>query len=131
MSIYSDLNQQDPLNDVKLTDLEAIYQSIDNIIFTEKGERMFLPEFGTSLAEHIFDPMTRAHASRILYDVVASIREWEPRVLVLRNKSSVQTNPDSHKVVLEIVFVIKGLDRTEYVYQTDLSKNKKGEYFAV
>jgi len=131
MSIYSDLNQQDPLNDVKLIDIESIYQSLDNIIYTEKGERMFLPEFGTDIVEHIFDPMTKVHSSRILYDIIASVSKWEPRVSVVRNKSSINTSPDSHKVDAEIVFTIVGLDKTEYVYQTELSANLKGEYYAV
>ncbi len=131
MALYSDLNQQDPLNDVRLIDIETIYQSIDNIINTEKGERMFLPEFGTNLLDHIFNPMTREHESRILYEVVASVKRWEPRVSVLRNKSYVKSSPDAHEIVLFVVFEIIGLDKNEYVYQTALSKNQKGQYYAV
>ena len=39
MLFYSDLNQSDNLVDAKLYNLESIYQSIHNIISTEKGQR--------------------------------------------------------------------------------------------
>lgn len=128
---YSDINQQDPLVDRKLVDLEAIYQSIDNIIGTEKGERMFLPTFGVDLLQYVYEPLTRATEFAMLTEIAEAIRIWEPRVTVLFQKSYVKSFPDTHDSEVFIVFKIKGQTDEEYVYQTTLNRNQKGQYYAV
>jgi len=131
MAFYSDINQQDPRNDGFLFDIETIYQSLDNVLGTEKGERMFLPEFGTSLMQFLFAPLTPTNEARIMYEVASAISTWEPRVQIIRRESYVKSIPDSHEVELFLVIKIKGLGETKYVFQTNLSRNQQGQYYAI
>ena len=130
-AFYSDVNQQDPLVDEKLFDIESIYQSLDNIIFTQPNQRLFLPEFGVDLMQFLFEPMTDLNAFKLRNEIISAVHKWEPRVEVLRGLSYVQQERDSHEITVFIVFNIIGMTDTEYVYQTQLSKNQKGQYYAV
>ena len=130
MIFYSDLNQQDNLVDSKVYDLEAIYQSIHNIISTEKGQRLFLPEFGVNLWQYLFEPMTDAIVFQVYLEIYEAIEIWEPRVK-LSNKSTYEPNYENHTIDLNIVFTLKGKIAEEYVYQTTLTTNQKENYYAI
>ena len=131
MAIYSDINIQDPLNQTVIFDIESILQSIDMILSTPTGSRMFFPEFGINLEKFIFEPMTRAAEFSMKNEIIQKIRKFEERVEVNRNKSYVKSHYDRHQVDIFIVFEIKGFGGTEYVYQTKLEKNKKGQFYAI
>lgn len=131
MAFYSDINHQDPLNDATVEDLESIYQAIDNILNTQPKDRMFLPEFGTDLNQFLFAPMDQGTKFQIKNEIIKALRRWEPRIDVNRQASYVKGFADSHEIELQVVFSIKGLTETEYVYQSALSKNDKGQYYAV
>lgn len=66
------------------TDLEAIKNSIKNIILTPIGSRPFFPDFGTRVTNLLFelaDPQTE----RILEDeIITGIMRWERRVTNVR-----------------------------------------------
>jgi len=127
---FSDVNQTDPLEQDLLIDLDPIYQSIHNIIYTEKNQRLFLPEFGTDLIQYIFEPMTIEILFAIKNEIIRAIEIWEPRVQINRGKTEVTSYKDTHLVDLFLVFNIIGLDDDEYVFQTRLDKNKLGQYYA-
>ena len=130
MLFYSDLNQQDSLVDKKLYNLESIYQSIDNIINTEKGQRLFLPEFGVDLWQYLFEPMTYEVVNQVYYEVYDALERWEPRIKIL-TESSYVPHYDEHTIDLTIVFSIKGKLDDKYVYQTVLSNTQKEFYYEV
>ena len=129
MIFYSDINQQDNLTDEKLYDLEAIYQSIHNIINTQKGQRLFLPEFGVDLWQFLFDPMSPAIQHQVYMEVYRAIKVWEPRVEIQNSQSSYIGNPETHTIDLNIVFILKGELGEKYVYQTSLSNTQKENYY--
>ena len=128
MIFYSDLNQQDNLRDIKIYDLEAIYQSIDNIINTEKGQRLFLPEFGVDLWQYLFEPMTDVIVFQVYLEIYNALEKWEPRIKLLSDSGFVP-NYDTHTIDLSIVFEIRGRTDTKYVYQTDLTFTQKENYY--
>lgn len=129
MIFYSDLNQQDNLVDSKLYDLESIYQSIHNIIYTSKGERLFLLEFGVDLWRYLFEPMTHAVVLKVYYEVYDALKRWEPRIEVLNAESGYVADYDNHLIELTIVFQIKGDLEEKYVYQTTLTNKQKDKYY--
>jgi len=62
------------------TSIEAIRSNLIHLIMTEKGERWYLPEFGTNLKKYIFeqqDNFTRNDIKRQLND---DISKWIPNL---------------------------------------------------
>ena len=64
-------------------DVEAVKQSVRNILLTRRGEKFFYPDFGGSLTEFLFenfDPIVEAEMNQ---RIVNTLRNYEPRVKVL------------------------------------------------
>ena len=64
-------------------DVEAVKQSVRNILLTRRGEKFFDPDFGGSLTEFLFenfDPIVEAEMNQ---RIVNTLRNYEPRVKVL------------------------------------------------
>ncbi|MCF6766671.1 GPW/gp25 family protein [Thiotrichales bacterium 19S3-7] len=62
----------------KITDIEHVKQSIDDILTTHVGSRVMLREYGSKLFE-LVDQLTLA---KILNETVSAIDQWEYRVEV-------------------------------------------------
>ena len=129
MIFYSDINQQDNLIDEKLYDIEAIYQSIHNIINTQTGQRLFLPEFGVDLWQYLFEPMTFVSVKQVYLEVYNALERWEPRIKISNRESRYVPNYETHTIDLTIVFSIKGKLEEKYVYQTELTTTQKDNYY--
>src|SRR5688500_9509691 len=61
---------------------ENIRESIRIILTTQTGERLMLPEFGTSLPGMLFEPNTVATRKLIQDQIVTALKRWEPRISV-------------------------------------------------
>jgi phage baseplate assembly protein W len=64
-------------------DVEAVKQSVRNILLTRRGEKFFDPDFGGSLTEFLFenfDPIVEAEMNQ---RIINTLRNYEPRVKVL------------------------------------------------
>jgi uncharacterized protein len=80
---YSDINVNYIIDrqssDIKKEyDIEAIKNSIRNILTTRKMERRMLPEFGASLEQILFEPMDDVTAKRIGEVILNELKTWEP-----------------------------------------------------
>ena len=111
VEVYSDVNNINPSKaTTKLYDLNAIYQSIYNILNTSKGEREFLPEFGSSLQDLLFELMDEETSYTVYSWVVSAVSLWEPRVKVRTDLTSVTPDYDNHRYDIKIAFEIVGLE---------------------
>jgi phage baseplate assembly protein W len=63
-----------------VADAEEVEQAIRLIIGTAYGERPMRPDFGCAIHDFVFSEATAATGARIVEEVRASIRRWEPRV---------------------------------------------------
>tara|TARA_B110000977_G_C11070555_1_gene489398 strand:+ start:70 stop:486 length:417 start_codon:yes stop_codon:yes gene_type:complete len=64
-------------------DIEAVKQSVRNILLTRRGEKFFDPDFGGSLTEFLFenfDPIVKAEMEM---RIINTLKNHEPRVRVL------------------------------------------------
>jgi len=108
--IYSDFDgklerQQD--GDITLdTELEAVKNSLQNILTTRKGSRRMLPEFGGTIEEMLFEPMDEITARRIANDILAAIQFWDNRIEILGIDMTV--NYDAQQYEVDMVYRIKG-----------------------
>ena len=107
---YSDFDglmgrQQD--GDVqKDVDLEAIKNSLQNILSTTRGSRRMLPEFGGTIEEILFEPMDEITARRIANDILRQIQVWDNRIEILGIDMTV--NYDYQQYEVDMTYAIKG-----------------------
>lgn len=109
--LYTDINAQVGLirSPVLHYNQDAVIGAILNLFGTELGERVFLPEFGGLLGNYLFDPVDDETAFNLELGLIEAIRRWEPRVSLVRNKTSVVPHPDDGVFVATIALQIDGL----------------------
>ena len=61
---------------------KAIANSIDNIIFTTKGEKVGDPLFGTNIKRLLFSPMDRITEQLLRSDILDAVKMYEPRAII-------------------------------------------------
>jgi len=92
---------------LKKTNVDAVKQSVRNILLTDKGERPFKPNFGGNIRSLLFEnitPHTFITARQQIFDTLAA---HEPRAEVLDVVIGETANP--HEVAISIVFSIINL----------------------
>ena len=68
---------------IALKNENAIARSIKNIVFTSPGEKFFEPDFGSDVAESLFETMDDLTGSFVEDQIRESIDEFEPRVKLI------------------------------------------------
>ena len=114
VKLYKDLNQFTPTSR-PYSELErAVYQALYNILTTRPGELLFDPNFGVELEDELFELNDEQTRSRILSTLTSAIEEYEPRVVLDKNLSQVETDADNYKIKVSIVFSIIGIEDRKY-----------------
>jgi len=109
MSVYSDINQLDPTAQFLLTDVESVYQSINNILKTNFTEKIFVPEFGSELENLLFEPMDDLTALAIYNNIIGAIERWDSRVNLDYGLSSVTPIIKDRTYEVILFFTVTGL----------------------
>lgn len=111
--VWSDLDHrliQDAQGSLKKAiNVQAVMSSVDNILRTSKGERVMLPEFGSSLKDMVFESMNSPLIDMVSQSIKDEIESWDNRVMV--SQIRYMEEPDSNTVIIEIAFVIKGYNK--------------------
>ena len=94
---------------VECHDKEAIKQSIESIIMTQKGERIYNPNFGSFLNVELFKQLTPNNAESVLDRLIALIKKWEKRITILEDKCSMRIDNDNSTLYLNIIYVINAI----------------------
>ena len=107
--IYSDLNLNFTKNpatkDVaKLYDVEAVKRSVRNLILTNRFERPFHPEIGSSVRNILFENITPLNAILLQDRIQEVIENFEPRVVV--NQVIVEDRIDNNEYKVHIIFYV-------------------------
>jgi len=108
-NLYSDFDMSFIANpntgDVsRKTDIDAIKQSIRNLILTMKGERPFQPSLGSNVRHLLFengDPFT---AIELKKEIEFTVDNYEPRVNLL--EVMVSENLDANRFKIQIRFAL-------------------------
>lgn len=93
--VYRDLNRRAGLDGapVLLDDEDAVLNSVICLFGTERGEREFLPEYGSNISGFLFDPIDPATASKIRFGLIIALERWEPRVEIDQSRTLVIPDP--------------------------------------
>jgi phage baseplate assembly protein W len=73
--------------------VDQVKSDLLQLLLTNPGERVMLPNFGTPLREILFEPNDFTSNERVRDMIINSIRTWEPRITV--EQIDVRTGQDS------------------------------------
>lgn len=65
-----------------MTDVELVKEDLVNHIFTRRGERVRMANFGTSIPDLVFEPLTDEVVSRVDSEL-RTVFNYDPRVVVV------------------------------------------------
>jgi len=85
-------------------DVEAIKQSVINILSTNKGERPFLPYFGSNIRSYLFENFDNVSAVLVEDEIRSALANYEPRVRV--TNVEVNARPDNNALRIKLEFDI-------------------------
>ena len=83
-------------------DLEAIRNSIKNIVLTPLGTRPFFPEFGTDVDSLLFENFNFITAVALEQEILTGVSRFEPRISNISVSATPQ--PDEHIYTINITF---------------------------
>ena len=89
-------------------DNAAIKQAIVNLVLTNKGERLFNPDYGSDIRSFLFEPLDYAVAGIIKNNMQLSLAKYEPRIKV----TSIVCKPnfEDNGIDVEMTYEIRGTD---------------------
>lgn len=98
-----------PLNSdlIDLKNIDAINRSIQNLILTNRGERFFNQNLGSSITGLLFESVNRITAKSIETAIIDTFRLYEPRVNII--ELEVTPNDDEYTYNVKIVYEIIGI----------------------
>lgn len=68
--------------DLTETDGDAVKADLMHLLLTNKGERYYLPDFGTNLLRFIFEPNDAITISSIREDISTTVRKYIPNLQI-------------------------------------------------
>ena len=86
---------------------DAIKKSVKNIIFTILGEKPYVPFFGTSINNSLFELSNPLDHIRISDEIKSTLLNYEPRISNI--KVNVSNYPDSNEMNATIQYDITGV----------------------
>ena len=110
--VFKDINlsfKRHPVtNDlVVIKNEDAIKKSVRNIIFTILGEKPYVPLFGTSVNNSLFELSNPLDHIRISYEISSTLLNYEPRINNIQ--VNVSNYPDSNEMNATIQYDIIGM----------------------
>jgi phage baseplate assembly protein W len=107
--IYADLDltflRQPATGDVAMKyDEQAVIRSVRNLLSTNRYERLFQPDIGSSLNNLLFEPVSPLTANLIEDEIVRMIKNYEPRVTI--SQVIVNAQPDSNAFNVSLYVII-------------------------
>ena len=112
--IWSDLHPDLKLTargEVKLvTNVEAVYASLENIFMTMEGERVMLRNFGGNFKKLLYEPLLPdVLRDNYMREMKETIEAWEPRVMLQTLDMTANQDRDTLHVRMELY--IRGYDQ--------------------
>lgn len=95
------------------TDVNAIFNSIRNIILTVQGERRMLPTFASNIAHLLFEPIDEITARMIAENLIEAIKIWENRINI--TGFDIEPMHDDNSYRCRLNFIIATSDDIETV----------------
>lgn len=89
----------------KKLDLQAVKQSVMNIVNTNRGEKPFQPDFGCNLRKFLFEPFSPYVKAAAEDTIRLSLEAFEPRVIL--QDVTVSDDPDNNALRVTVEYTIR------------------------
>jgi len=96
---------KDIINEGEIWDVDVINQSIEMIIGTSYGERIFNLGFGSPIFSELFEGMTSTNSDKLVSGVIEAIETWEDRITILSSEVVLEVKNDN-SYLLSIPYII-------------------------
>ena len=93
---FSTRNYHDSGGDFELYNVALVEEDLLNHIFTVKGERVMMPEFGTRIPMMVFEP-NDAQSQAIIEEDLKNVFNYDPRVSL--KKLTIIPNEDKNTII--------------------------------
>ena len=100
---FKDSNKGFYLN-LNQTDRDAIRADLLHLLLTNKGERLYLPDFGSDLKKYIFEPNDEITHDEIRENLNDTIKKYIPNLII--NSIIFKNNDVEEAIVVEITFTV-------------------------
>lgn len=84
------------------TGVDVLKADLLQLLLTNPGERVMMPEYGTPLRRLLFQPADAILVSETRETIIQAINRWEPRIAV--TALDVSVDPDSNMLNINIEF---------------------------
>lgn len=123
--IFSDVNPEVNITDTAelVFNEDAINASILTILNTKKGTRVFRRNFGSSLVDLVFLPMTPTMVQRVYREIISALEKWETRIII--DLAEVIPDYDNQQWFVEITYRIPSLANKQATFNFNLVRDKK------
>jgi phage baseplate assembly protein W len=86
------------------TDKDAIRADLLHLLLTNKGERLYLPEFGSDLKKFIFEPNDEITHEQIKDNLNQTIIRFIPNILI--NDISFRNDAIEELIIVELTYTV-------------------------
>jgi phage baseplate assembly protein W len=91
--------------DLNDNDKQAIKADLMHLILTRKGERLYLPDFGTNLLQFIFEPNDSITQSEIKSQISDTVKKYIPN-LVINEVTVEQSDASEYAATVRIDYTV-------------------------
>lgn len=102
---FSTRNYHDMGQDFEIYNVECVTEDLLNHIFTIKGERVMMPEFGTRIPLMVFEPNDE-YSQDVIREDLTTVFKYDPRVQLL----NLVLNPSEDTNTIEAIATVKYLE---------------------
>ena len=103
-------------------DASAIKQAIVNLLMTNKGERVFQPDYGSNIRSYLFEQLDYGTAAQIKSSITYCLKSYEPRIEVLNLEC--RPNFDENGFSVELQYEIRGSENPPVVVDFFLARTR-------
>ena len=86
------------------TDKAAIKSDLLHLLLTNKGERLYMPNFGSDLKKYIFEPNDGITHTKIKNNLNETIKRYIPNLVV--NEISFDTNELEELIIVKLSYTV-------------------------
>ena len=86
------------------TDKDAIKADLLHLLLTNKGERLYMPEFGSDLRKYIFQPNDNITHSEIKDNLNQTIKKYIPNLVV--DSINFKKNDIEELIIVELKYTV-------------------------
>ena len=102
---FTKLGEENFFVDMEYDQYKEIKSDLMHLLFTPKGQRLRMPDFGTDLIRYIFEPQDKKTLSDIKEELNISVKKYIPSITITAINISNSTTTE-HMVNVEITYDI-------------------------